>query len=142
MNRYPRSRGRPKGLVKTGGRKKGVANKRTREVVEAAERQRITPLELQLRTMRELWSRAHANGEMDIALAEKACQIARDCAVYIHPKLSTVTATIETVHTMSGEVRALRLAQAFDRLDRLALIEAMDDDDAPTEEVDAVDVVP
>ena len=92
--------------------------------------------------MRELWSRAHANGEMDIALAEKACQIARDCAVYIHPKLSTVTATIETVHTMSGEVRALRLAQAFDRLDRLALIEAMDDDDAPTEEVDAVDVVP
>ena len=93
--------------------------------------------------MRELWSRAHANGEMDIALAEKACQIARDCAVYIHPKLSAVTATIETVHTMSGEVRALRLAQAFDRLDRLALIEAMDDDDAPTEEVvDAVDVVP
>jgi hypothetical protein len=122
------------------------ARNRYRDLAERAGTEGISPLELQLRTMRELWSRAHANGEMDITLAEKACQKARDCAVFIHPKLSAIEARIETPLTMSDELLVLRLERAFDRLDRLRLpllIEDAGDDASPAEEVaDAVDVVP
>ena len=44
---------RPKGLPKTGGRQKGVANKRTREIADAAAREGLTPLEYMLGVMRD-----------------------------------------------------------------------------------------
>jgi hypothetical protein len=39
---------RPKGLPKTGGRQSGVANKRTREIADAAIKEGLTPLEYML----------------------------------------------------------------------------------------------
>jgi hypothetical protein len=116
-----------KGRAKTGGRKPGTANKRTREIAEKAAAEGISPLEVQLR--RELWRQAHANGEMDLELAGKACVIARECAVYIHPKLASIEARVETVLSMSDELLALRLESGLDRLDRLPLIEAVVEDD-------------
>jgi hypothetical protein len=44
---------RPKGLPKTGGRQKGVANKRTREIADAAMAQGLTPLEWMLQVLRD-----------------------------------------------------------------------------------------
>jgi hypothetical protein len=55
----------------------------------------VSPLEVQLTTMRELWRRAHARGEMDADLAAQACAIAKDCAPYIHPRLAAIEATDE-----------------------------------------------
>lgn len=80
------------------GRKPGSPTKRRREIIDKAADAGITPLELQLRAMRELWRRAHANGEMDVGLAEKACQIARDCAPFVHPRLASVDARIDAVN--------------------------------------------
>jgi hypothetical protein len=42
---------RPRGLPKTGGRQKGVANKRTREIADAAVREGLT-LEYMLAVLR------------------------------------------------------------------------------------------
>ena len=50
----------------------------------------VSPLEVQLTTMRELWRRAHANGEMDANIAAQACAIAKDCAPYVHPRLASI----------------------------------------------------
>jgi hypothetical protein len=44
---------RPRGLPKTGGRQKGVANKRTREIADAAVREGLTPLEYMLAVLRD-----------------------------------------------------------------------------------------
>jgi hypothetical protein len=75
----------------------------------------VSPLEVQLTAMREFWRRAHANGEMDVGLAEKACQIARDCAPYIHPRLASVEARIDAVNRLEVTVDVVRReGQLFD----------------------------
>ncbi len=78
------------------GRKPGSPTNRRREVIDKAADAGITPLELQLATMRELWRRAHAHGDMDVGLATQACQIAKDCAPYVHPRLAAVEAKVDT----------------------------------------------
>ena len=79
------------------GRPVGSLNRATREIADRAAAEGVTPLEVQLTAMREFWQRAHANGEMDVNLAEKACQIARDCAPFVHPRLASVEARIDAV---------------------------------------------
>jgi hypothetical protein len=105
-----RGAGRGRGGPRPGaGRKPGSANKKTREIADRAAQEDITPLEVQLGTMREFWRRAHANGgEMDLDLAEKACQIARDCGPYIHARLSSVEAKIDTVNRLEVTVDVVR----------------------------------
>jgi hypothetical protein len=44
---------RPKGLPKTGGRQKGVANTRTREIADSAIGESLTPLEYVLAVLRD-----------------------------------------------------------------------------------------
>ena len=74
---------RPKGLPKTGGRQKGVANKRTREIADAAVREGLTPLEYMLAVLRD-----------ETADPDRRDRMAAAAAPYIHPRLSNVAAKI------------------------------------------------
>jgi hypothetical protein len=75
---------RPKGLPKTGGRQKGVANKRTREIADAAVKEGLTPLEYMLAVLRD--------PSVD---PERRDRMAAAAAPYIHPRLSNVEAKID-----------------------------------------------
>lgn len=66
--------------IKTGGRQKGAANKKTREIADQAITQGLTPLEYMLVILRD---EAEPPNRRDWA-AEKA-------APYLHPKLQTTT---------------------------------------------------
>jgi hypothetical protein len=69
---------RPKGLPKTGGRQKGVANKRTREIADAAVREGLTPLEYMLAVLRD-----------ESVEPDRRDRMAAAAAPYIHPRLSS-----------------------------------------------------
>jgi hypothetical protein len=107
-----------------GGRREGAGrkpgSKLTKSQLIAAEVREagISPLELQLTTMRELWRRAHANGAMDMGLATQACQIAKDCAPYIHPRLAAIEAKVDTFAQLevklTAEERARRARAEID----------------------------
>jgi hypothetical protein len=101
------------------GRKPGSPTKRRREIIDKAADAGITPLELQLRTMRMLWERAHRNSEPDLQLAKDACAIAAQCAPYLHPRLSAVEAKIEAHHFRMSPQEQRRLIDAVDRLDSI-----------------------
>ena len=81
---------RPKGLPKTGGRQKGVANKRTREIADAAVKEGLTPLEYMLTVLRDRTVDPERRDRMA-------------AAPYIHPRLSNVEAKID----ISGHEAAL-----------------------------------
>ncbi len=68
---------------KTGGRKKGVPNNATQARQAKAAADGILPLDVILKTMRLMWD----EGER-----LSACQLARDAAPYLHPKLAPKTA--------------------------------------------------
>jgi hypothetical protein len=87
---------RPKGLPKTGGRQSGVANKRTREIVDAAIREGLTPLEYMLAVLRD-----------ENADPERRDEMAKAAAPYIHPRL----ASIEASHRIKSDVRNLSEAE-------------------------------
>ena len=69
---------------KTGGRKKGAANKRTREIADKAAAEGLTPLEYLLRLMRD--ERQEQAVRLDAA---------KGAAPYIHPRLQATEATIK-----------------------------------------------
>jgi len=58
--------------------------------------------------MRELWRQAHLNGEMDVGLATQACQIAKDCAPFVHPRLASVEARIDAVGRVEVAIDLIR----------------------------------
>ncbi len=69
---------------KTGGRQKGVPNKRTEAklaIVAQATSEGISPLEVMLRAMRDAWE----NGDK-----VAAANFAKDAAPYMHPRLAAV----------------------------------------------------
>ena len=76
------------------GRKPGSANKQTREIAEKAMAEGITPLDVQLQTMRALWAEANAGDTFDVDKAMQACGVAKDAAPYIHPRLSSIEAAL------------------------------------------------
>ena len=96
------------------GRKKGSANKKTREIADKAIEQGITPLEVMLAAMRASYETAMTldEGEERNLLLAKASAIASDAAPYIHPRLAAVA--------YSGEVKLKRAADLSD--DELAHI--------------------
>ena len=61
-----------------------VANTKTREIADQAAAEGVTPLEVQLRTMREYWRQAHATGAMDHVLANLGCRNGAHCAAIAH----------------------------------------------------------
>ena len=65
----------------SGGRPRGAATKKTREIADRAAQEGITPLELMLRIMRD--ETADMRDRMDMA---------KCAAPYIHPRLSAVPA--------------------------------------------------
>jgi hypothetical protein len=90
------------------GRKTGSPTKRRREIIDEAAKDGITPLEVQLRTMRALWDEANKGMTLDFEKATAACAIAKDAAPYLHPRLSNVGAKID----VSGHEAALREIEA------------------------------
>jgi hypothetical protein len=97
----------PRGGPRTGaGRKPGATTKKTREIADKAVELGITPLEVMLGTMRELWMTAEkgeitVSGEgatakiltpMDYRLM--ASEVANKAAPFVHPKLANVEAQI------------------------------------------------
>jgi hypothetical protein len=85
------------------GRKLGSPTKRRREIIDEAAKDGITPLEVQLRTMRALWDEANKGGSLDFELAVQACAIAKDAAPYLHPRLANIEARVD----LSGHEAAL-----------------------------------
>lgn len=76
--------GRPKGLPKTGGRKKGVRNKRTRANLTEAEAAGLMPLQYMLQVLRD---EKQPDARRDWA-AEKS-------APYLHARLNATTHEIK-----------------------------------------------
>jgi hypothetical protein len=54
----------------------------------------ITPLEVQLRTMRALWDEANKGGTLNFELAIQASAVAKDCAPFVHARLSNIEAKL------------------------------------------------
>jgi hypothetical protein len=116
---------RPKGLAKTGGRQKGSANRRTRELLAAADAQGQSPLEYMLAVMRD--------PKVD---PDRRDRMAAAAAPFIHARLASLEARVESVHTLSGPVLDLRAVEILSSLDQLALPAIEDEDEA--EELAAV----
>lgn len=77
------------------GRKAGAASTKTREVADRTAADGITPLEIMIETMRGLWAEATtADGRPNIGKRMQACAIAEKAAPYVHPKLSSVDASV------------------------------------------------
>ena len=99
----------PRGGRREGaGRKPGSKLTKSQLIAAKVRDAGMSPLELQLTTMRELWRRAYLNGEMDVGLATQACQIAKDCAPFVHPRLASVEARIDAVGRVEVGIDLIR----------------------------------
>jgi hypothetical protein len=125
-----------------GGRREGAGRKRgsrlknpprTRSAITAMEAAAagLTPVDYLLGIMR--------NETLDMPVRLDA---AKAVAPYVHPRLASIEARVETMHTMPDELLTLRLESGLDRLDRLPLIEVVDDDASAEEEPAGVGAVP
>jgi hypothetical protein len=110
---------RPQGTAQDRRSTEGVANKRTREIADRATEEGITPLEVQLRTMRELWKAATEGETFDRGLAVQACAIAKDAAPYLHPRLSSVEAQISGGHGLLEQIATAAMAVRAKMQERL-----------------------
>jgi hypothetical protein len=79
------------------GRKPGSLNTKTKEVAEAAMKSGITPLEVMIGTMRELWEQAEEAEDpgQRMALKQQATDAAVKAAPYMHPRLANVEANVK-----------------------------------------------
>ena len=94
-----------KGGVRAGaGRKTGSLTKRTRQIAEAVATQGITPLEVMMKVMHQLYEEAGNVSEQDlgdkelasearIKLLNMAATVGRHAAPYVHPRLSAIEHT-------------------------------------------------
>ncbi len=86
--------------MKTGGRTKGTANKRTRKIADQAAASGLTPLEYLLTVMRD------EAQEQSVRL-----DAAKAAAPYIHPRLQATESTIKGSTLPPYEAALMRLAQ-------------------------------
>jgi hypothetical protein len=70
------------------GRPVGSKNHRSAEVARQATEAGITPIEVMLSAMRDLWEEGTPEAKRE------AARIAKDAAPYIHPRLATIDQTI------------------------------------------------
>lgn len=86
------------------GRKTGSLTKRTREIAQAVASQGITPLEVMMKVMHQLYEEAGNVSEDDlgdktlanearIKLLNMAATVGRHAAPYVHPRLSAIEHT-------------------------------------------------
>jgi len=86
--------GRPKGVAETKPRAPRRQVKRPPNSVSSVIKATTTkqlPLDVMLKRMMELWK----DGEATEENKEKACAWAKECAPYLHPRLSSVEAKIK-----------------------------------------------
>ena len=100
------------------GRKPGSRVTKTQLLAAEVREDGVSPLEVQLRTMRALWAEAtdSAGAVIDFGKASAACSIARDCASYLHPRLAAVmmNPTPEVVGMTAAELRQQALQELDD----------------------------
>ena len=86
------------------GRKTGSLTKRTRQIAEAVATQGITPLEVMMKVMHQLYEEAGNVSEQDLGAKELASEarikllnmaaaVGRHAAPYVHPRLSAIEHT-------------------------------------------------
>ena len=86
------------------GRKTGSLTKRTRQIAEAVATQGITPLEVMMKVMHQLYEEAgnvreedlgekESASEARIKLLNMAATVGRHAAPYVHPRLSAIEHT-------------------------------------------------
>ena len=132
-----------KGGVRPGaGRKAGSLTKRTREIAEVAAAQGITPLEVMMSAMMELYKEAgncsrdhHDHGdkanehddshtamitENRIKLLNMAATIARHAAPYVHPRLSAIEHTGKDGAPLQSGVLVVPSAMSMDEWEQAA----------------------
>jgi hypothetical protein len=71
------------------GRPLGSKNRRSAEIARAAAEDGITPIEVMLGAMRDLWQEGTPEAKRE------AAEIAKDAAPYIHPRLASIDQTIK-----------------------------------------------
>ena len=132
-----------KGGARSGaGRKEGSLTKRTREIAEVAAAQGITPLEVMMSAMMELYKEAgncshdhHDHGdkasehdddhatmvaENRIKLLNMAATIARHAAPYVHPRLSAIEHTGKDGAPLQSGVLVVPSAMSMDEWEQAA----------------------
>lgn len=70
------------------GRPFGSKNQRSADVARQAVEAGITPIEVMLNAMRELWEEGTSEAKRE------AARIAKDAAPYVHPRLASIDQTI------------------------------------------------
>jgi hypothetical protein len=98
-------------------------------MIDQAAAQGVMPITILLETMRAIWVEAHKDGGRDLAMMKEACGIASAAAVYVHPRLASYQAKVETISGVSDGALDLRLAAVLDSLNRLVVPE--DEDEVP-----------
>ena len=70
------------------GRPPGSTNQRSAEIARQAAEAGITPIEVMLSAMRELWEEGTSTS------IREAARIAKDAAPYVHPRLASIDQTV------------------------------------------------
>ena len=80
------------------GRKPGAVAQKTREIADAAAAEGITPLDYMLAVLRDPEADQHRRDEM-----------AKSAAPYMHPRLNTISATVDTPYTGIGQINVIAI---------------------------------
>ena len=104
---------------------------RSRELVDMAAQEGVMPLQIQLEYMRHVWAAAHQGPEPDMQLMKEAAAAAAAVSPYVHPRLSALTAKVESVTTLSDGVVDARFAALLDTLSRLPVPDEFEPDEPP-----------
>jgi hypothetical protein len=113
------------------GRKTGSLTKRTRQIAEAVATQGITPLEVMMKVMHQLYEEASnvqeeelgdktlAN-EARIKLLNMAATVGRHAAPYVHPRLSAIEHTGKDGTPLQSGVLVVPSAMSIDEWEQAA----------------------
>ncbi len=113
------------------GRKTGSLTKRTRQIAEAVATQGITPLEVMMKVMHQLYEeagnvqeeelgdKALAN-EARIKLLNMAATVGRHAAPYVHPRLSAIEHTGKDGAPLQSGVLVVPSAMSIDEWEQAA----------------------
>ena len=113
------------------GRKTGSLTKRTRQIAEAVSTQGITPLEVMMKVMHQLYEEAGNVSEQDlgnkelasearIKLLNMAATVGRHAAPYVHPRLSAIEHTGKDGAPLQSGVLVVPSAMSIEDWERSA----------------------
>ena len=121
-----------KGGARAGaGRKTGSLTKRTRQIAEAVATQGITPLEVMMKVMHQLYEEAGNVSKQDlgdkelasearIKLLNMAATVGRHAAPYVHPRLSAIEHTGKDGAPLQSGVLVVPSAMSMDDWEQAA----------------------